>query len=97
MGAGAESDLLAMLVSRYFGLRSFGTIYGWICAAFMIGSAIGPWFLGIGFDSTGSYGSALMWCAGGLALTTVILMALPRFPTWQREPEEMLRAATVTA
>jgi MFS family permease len=97
MGAGAESDLLAMLVSRYFGLRSFGTIFGWICAAFMVGSAIGPWFLGIGFDSTGSYGSSLMWCAVGLALTTVILIALPRFPTWQPEPEEKLPPGAVTA
>ena len=82
IGAGAESDLLAMLVSRYFGLRSFGTIYGWIFSAFMIGSAIGPFFLGMGFDATGSYASALAWCAGGLAVTTIMLLMLPPFPSW---------------
>lgn len=87
IGAGAESDLLAMLVSRYFGLRSFGTIYGWICAAFMAGSALGPWFLGIGFDFTGSYASSLIWCAVGLAITTLMLIALPRFPSWERAPD----------
>jgi cyanate permease len=54
----------------------------------MAGSAIGPWFLGIGFDSTGSYASSLLWCAAGLALTTVILIALPRFPVWERASEE---------
>jgi MFS family permease len=82
IGAGAESDLLGMLVSRYFGLRSFGTIYGSIFSAFMVGSALGPFLLGVGFDTTGNYATALAWCSGGLALTTLMLIALPRFPVW---------------
>jgi MFS family permease len=82
VGAGAESDLMAMLVSRYFGLRSFGTIYGATCSAFMIGSALGPFLLGFGFDLTGSYASALLWCAGGMVLTTALLLSLPRFTAW---------------
>lgn len=82
VGAGAESDLMGMLVSRYFGLRSFGTIYGAICSAFMAGSALGPFFLGLGFDLTGSYATALIWCTGGMLITTILLLALPRFPVW---------------
>jgi MFS family permease len=82
VGAGAESDLMAMLVSRYFGLRSFGTIYGATCSAFMIGSALGPLFLGLGFDASGSYASSLVWCTGGMLLTTILLLSLPRFPVW---------------
>lgn len=88
VGAGAESDLMAMLVSRYFGLKAFGTIYGWIFGSMMAGSALGPFFLGIGYDSTGSYASVLVWCTAGLALTVLLLLALPRFPSWDVEPAE---------
>ena len=70
------------LVGRYFGLRSFGTIYGATCSAFMAGSALGPFLLGLGFDLSGSYSSALMWCTGGMVLTTLLLLSLPRFPAW---------------
>ena len=43
VGAGAEADLLGFLVSRYYGMRAFGQIYGWVFAAFLIGSALGPY------------------------------------------------------
>lgn len=82
VGAGAESDLMAMLVSRYFGLRSFGTVYGATCSAFMAGSALGPFLLGLGYDLSGSYANALVWCTGGMVLTSVLLVSLPRFPVW---------------
>src|SRR5262249_61855297 len=35
LGQGAELDILPYLVSRYFGLRAFGEIYGYIFAAFV--------------------------------------------------------------
>lgn len=81
IGAGAESDLLAILVSRYFGLRAFGAIYGCVFGAFMTGSALGPILFGVGYDLSGSYGSALVWSAIGLAGTILILFLLPRFPS----------------
>jgi MFS family permease len=82
IGAGAESDLTAMLASRYFGLRSFATIYGAIASAFMIGSALGPFLLGLGFDASGSYASSLAWCTVGMLVTGGLLLSLPRFPVW---------------
>src|SRR5688572_18780338 len=41
IGLGAEVDLIAFLLSRYLGNRSFGEIYGYLFAIFMFGSGIG--------------------------------------------------------
>lgn len=80
VGTGSESDLLALLVGRYYGPRAFGQIYGSIFAAFMIGSAVGPYLVGALFDRFGSYGFALGGTAAALVLATALLTALPRFP-----------------
>jgi hypothetical protein len=69
---GAELDLMAYMVSRYFGLRAFGEIYSYVYAAYVLGSGIGPLLMGVGFDATGSYNLAL----GGLAISTLIAAGL---------------------
>jgi MFS family permease len=55
LGLGAELDLVAYLVSRYFGLRAFGRVYSSVFAAFALAGALGPLIMGAGFDSTRSY------------------------------------------
>jgi predicted MFS family arabinose efflux permease len=55
LGLGAEVDIMAYLISRYFGLRSFGAIYGFIFACFGLSAGLGAYFMGAGFDATGSY------------------------------------------
>ncbi len=59
LGMGAEGDIIAYLVSRYFGLRAFGEIYGYTFGAFTLGGVVGPLLMGIGFDATGSYRTIL--------------------------------------
>src|SRR5262249_42230 len=59
LGMGAEGDIIAYLVSRYFGLRAMGEIYGYAFAAFTLGGVVGPLLMGIGFDLTGSYRTVL--------------------------------------
>ena len=80
VGSGAESDLMGYLVSRYFGLRAYAAIFGWVFGALMVGSAIGPLLLGIGYDASGSYMTSLIWCTVGLVLTGIMLVLLPRYP-----------------
>jgi MFS family permease len=80
IGTGAETDLLGYLTSRYYGIRAFGQIYGGLFLAFMIGSAIGPYALGWGFDTTGSYDIPLFICVGGMVVACLLLLTLPRFP-----------------
>ncbi|HJY80591.1 MAG TPA: MFS transporter [Candidatus Binatia bacterium] len=87
LGAGAEFDIIAYMVSRYFGLRAFGEIYGYVFAAFALGGVIGPPLMGIGFDSTGSYSLAL----GGFVVTTLIaaglMTQLGPYRTWEAVAE----------
>lgn len=77
LGLGAEVDIMAYLISRYFGLRSFGAIYGFVFAAFGLSAGSGAYLMGAAFDATGSYalaltlfsiaaviGAALMLCLG---------------------------------
>ena len=59
LAQGAEFDLMAYLVSRYFGLASFGEIYSFIFAGFTLGGVIGPPLMGLGYDLTGAYTTGL--------------------------------------
>jgi nitrate/nitrite transporter NarK len=60
LGQGAEFDILPYALSRYFGLRAFGEIYGYTFAAVTLGAAVGPLLMGVSFDATGSYSLALI-------------------------------------
>lgn len=55
LGIGAEVDIIAYLTTRYFGLRSFGELFGWLWAVFGVSGGIGAYLMGVGFDKTGSY------------------------------------------
>lgn len=81
-GLGAEVDVIGYLVGRYFGLRRYGQIYGYIFAIFTIGSGIGPYMMGLSFDVTGSYGAVLGAFCGMLAAASLIITRLGeyRFP-----------------
>ena len=59
-GAGSEYALLPYFVSRFFGLRKFGLLYGVIYAASAFGSGLGPFAMGAAFDMAGSYTRALI-------------------------------------
>ena len=72
--AGAEIDLLAFLIARFFGLRHYSAIYGLQFALFEVGVGVGPLLAGRSFDATGSYHTALLagavmfTCGGGVFL-----------------------------
>lgn len=73
LGVGAEVDIIGYLTSRYFGLRSFGQIFGLIWAGFGLAGGLGAYLMGLGFDKTGSYAVPLagFFCA---ALVSILLM-----------------------
>ena len=73
LSAGVEYDLMAYLVSRYFGMASYASIYGFLYAFFAMGAGIGPIVFGRAYDMTGSYASilqigAVLFIAGALPL-----------------------------
>lgn len=78
--AGAESDLIAYLASRYFGMANYGKVYGMLYMPFGMASAISPVLYGRVRDVTGSYDgmlyAAMFLFAGG----AVLLITLGRYP-----------------
>ena len=81
LGTGAEIDIMAYLVSRYFGLRSYGSISGWIWAIYGISGGLGAYLMGLGFDKTGSYVVPLsgFFCAAALATLLIISLGPYRY------------------
>ncbi len=52
------------IVASLFGLKNHGLIFGCVGFGFTIGAALGPYFTGLIFDTTGSYHIAFLVCAG---------------------------------
>jgi MFS family permease len=78
LGFGAESDLIALLIVRYFGQRSFGAIYGWLFAAFLVGASAGPALFGFGHDHFGTYTIPMMLAAAVMLTAIVLMLALDK-------------------
>jgi MFS family permease len=55
VGVGAEVDIIAYLMGRYFGLRALGTAFGYGFGSYVFGGALGALLMGAGFDLTHSY------------------------------------------
>ena len=82
--AGAESDLIAFLAARYFGMAHFGRIYGFLYMPFGIGSAVSPIFYGVVRDRTGSYDNMLMVASVMFVAGAALLLLLGRYPDEQK-------------
>ena len=80
LAAGAELDLLAFLVSRYFGLHDYGKIYGALYIFFSIGAGLAPALFGMAFDHFGSYSLALKTVAIMSLISGVLMLSLGRYP-----------------
>jgi cyanate permease len=72
LGMGAEVDIIAYLMRRYFGLRSLGAAFGVSFGAFVLASGFGPLIMGFSFDRTSSYRAPL----GGFFCATLLAAAL---------------------
>jgi MFS family permease len=79
-GIGAEIDLMAFLVSRYFGLKAYGKIYGIMFAMFGIGTGVGPALSGISFDRFHSYQPIFIVYGVVLVITCALFVRLGPYP-----------------
>jgi len=93
---GVEYDLVAFLVARYFGMRSYTAIYGVLYVFFSIGAGIGPLVFGWSFDRTGSYRLILDVAFGVLIASGLSLLALGRY-RYRRQPDIPFPAAAAPA
>lgn len=81
---GAEVDMLAYLVSRYFGLRCFARIFGVLFGAVMLAMGAGPLVFGAIFDATGSYDAMLLAGAPLCAAAALLTLALRSYGARKR-------------
>jgi MFS family permease len=92
MGIGAEIDLMAFFLSRYFGLKSYGKIYGIMFAVFNIGTGLGPALSGRSFDMFHSYLPVFGIYEVALAITCILFLRLGPYP-YPAPPRETASAA----
>ena len=98
LAIGAEADVMAYLVSRYFGLRSFAEIYSYVWVGFVISVATGPYLMGLGFDKTGSYRVPLFaFVLAGIAAAILIARLGPYRFGPQRPASSALEVHTEAA
>jgi MFS family permease len=86
---GGEIDLMGFFVSRYFGLKSYGKIFGTMFGIFAGSTGVGPFLSGMSFDRWHSYVPAFAFYE--LALVAACLIFLPLgpypFPAHQESAE----------
>lgn len=78
-GAGVEYDLMAYLVSRYFGMKNYSAIYGFLYGFFAMGAGFGPVIFGKFFAKTGSYDTILGYAAIGFIVGSIPLLLLGKY------------------
>jgi predicted MFS family arabinose efflux permease len=79
IGMGGEADVTPWLLAKYFGLRSFATLYALTWTVYAIAGAIGPVIMGKAFDATGSYEALLIELAALTAASAGLLFFMPRY------------------
>lgn len=77
-GAGVEYDFLAYLVSKYFGMRSYSSIYGFMYAFFGCGSGFGTIIMATQAGNSG-WPHALTVASVVLLIGTLPLLALGKY------------------
>jgi MFS family permease len=89
---GAELDIMAYTISRYFGVQSFGRLYGLSYGALIISSGFSPMLITL-VAGKGGYPLALIVSAVGTSAGALILAFMPRYPTDRNDAIPVARPA----
>jgi len=79
LGAGAEMDIAAFLMARYFGMRDYARVYSLHMGIISLGSTLAPFGYAILFARTGSYNAMLIYCTLAFAVCSALLLTLGRY------------------
>ncbi len=88
LASGTEIDMIGFLTSRYFGMKRFGQLYGYLFASFVVGSAVGPFMMGLAFERLHSYEPALLMFSAFMLLASGAILSLGpyRYPAEAKTP-----------
>jgi len=80
LAAGAELDVIAVLITRYFGNIAYAENYGWQYAAWTFGSGTAVIATNKVFDTLGTHTPALWLYVALFAISGVMIARLGRYP-----------------
>lgn len=77
--AAAEGDLMGYLITRYFGLKAYAEVFGWLVASFCLGGMVGAVLASVLHDLNGDYGLWLLGSAAACLCVSALLGSLGRY------------------
>ncbi|MFA5495937.1 MAG: MFS transporter [Porticoccaceae bacterium] len=80
VGAGAEFDIAAFLIARYFGMRDYGRLFGLQMAVISGGICLAPTGAAFLYQSFGNYDAVLLVNMGLFLVGSTMLLVLGRYP-----------------
>lgn len=80
LGQGAEIDIVAFIIARYFGLRSYASIYGLTVLCIGLGSAVAGSAIGALYDAFGSYDVPLICASISFASAALLYLSMGPYP-----------------
>ncbi|MEM6700350.1 MAG: MFS transporter, partial [Bacteroidota bacterium] len=87
--AGVEYDLMAYLVSRYFGMKNYAAIYGTLYGFFAMGAGFGPYIFGRSFTQTGSYDTIMGYAVFAFLAGSIPLLFLGKYREFKQDAVEV--------
>jgi MFS family permease len=88
---GTEIDIIGFMTSRYFGLRQFGQLYGYLFGVFLVGTGLGPVAMGAIYTRLHSYDAGFVAFAVMLGVAFVLMFFLGAY-NYPVHDDEMLVA-----
>jgi MFS family permease len=79
------TSVMGPIPAEIFEGRHYGSIFGTVMLAAILGGAAGPWITGVIYDATGSY-SVAFWIAAGCSLISI-------FAIWRAAPGKVRAVA----
>lgn len=80
LGQGAEIDIVAFMVARYFGLRSYSMIYSLTVLGISLFTSVGSMLIGLAYTHFGNYDVAIMVASALFMLAGLCYLGMGRYP-----------------
>ncbi|MDA9367960.1 MFS transporter [Flavobacteriaceae bacterium] len=86
LGAGAEFDIAAFLIARYFGLADYGRLFGFHQGFITVASSLAPLMFAAMYLQSQDYKLMLYYCTAATLLGPLMLLWLGRPPNFKASP-----------
>ncbi len=84
---GTKTQITGNLTASYAGMKNFGFLYGIMSALMSLASGLGPLFAAYSAEHLGGYDTFLLAGTVGCGLSGLLMLSLPSYPKFDREPE----------